>query len=563
MERLHDACGVVGIYAPEHEESSIDVRRYLTLALTALQHRGQESAGMAVYNHDGKIFPRVGMGKVREVFPDMGTDLPPTRIGIGHVRYSTTGSSCVENAGPFVVGAETQQPRYDAMAVAHNGNLVNGEALRKQFPPELLVSTTDSEAIALLLLQADGPTFRERMIATYPLLRGSYSLVMLAEGKLYAMRDPWGIRPLCIGRIGNIWIVASESCALERISATYVREVEPGELITIDEQGLHAEVLACQSRQSLCVFEYIYFSDATSQLNGRYVYNVREALGRELANEHPVEADLVVPVPDSSIPAALGYAAASGIPYGQAIIKNRYSDRSFIKPDQRLRELEVDLKFNLVRPKIQGARLVIVDDSIVRGNTMKRLVAALRHAGAKEIHLRSSAPPLRHPCYFGIDIPQEKELIAAGRSIEQIADYIGVDSLGYLSIAGLGRALNTLQENEQDRFDREQGTRNEEERFDREQGTRKGYPYHTKGAPASTGSMVGADSLGDCQGLAGTLGLDDETATRLLHNECCYGCMETHGWPFDPSQAQLITMLVGRDLSRPRANLSAPAAPGR
>ncbi len=489
MERLHDACGVVGMYAPEHEKS-IDVRRYLTLALTALQHRGQESAGMAVYNQDGKICHRISMGKVREVFPDTGTGLPPTHIGIGHVRYSTTGSSCVENAGPFVVGSgsgaeHSEQACSEAIAVAHNGNLVNGEALRKQFPPELLVSTTDSEVIALLLLQASGATFRERMKATYPRLRGAYSLVMLAEGKLYAMRDPWGMRPLCLGRIGTIWIVASESCALERIGATHVREVEPGELITIDEQGLHTEVLAQERRQSLCVFEYIYFSDATSQLNGRYVYNVRESLGRELAHEHPVEADLVVPVPDSSIPAALGYATASGIPYGQAIIKNRYSDRSFIKPDQRLRELEVDLKFNLVKPKIQGARLVIVDDSIVRGNTMKRLVAALRHAGVKEIHLRSSAPPLRHPCYFGIDIPQEQELIAAGRSIEQIADYIGVDSLGYLSIAGLGRALNTLEENEQ---------------------------------------------------------FDDETATRLLHNECCYGCMQTRGWPFDPAQAQFITV---------------------
>jgi amidophosphoribosyltransferase len=528
VERLHDACGVVGIYAPEHEES-IDVRRYLTLALTALQHRGQESAGMAVYDQDGKICHRAGMGKVRDVFPDTGTGLPPTCIGIGHVRYSTTGSSCVENAGPFVVGTGTEehpeQACNDAIAVAHNGNLVNGEALRQQFPPELLVSTTDSEAIALLLLQASGPTFRERMKATYPQLRGAYSLVMLAEGKLYAMRDPWGMRPLCIGRIGPIWIVASESCALERIGATYVREVEPGELITIDEQGLHTEVLEQEPRQCLCVFEYIYFSDATSQLNGRYVYNVREALGRELAREHAVEADLVVPVPDSSIPAALGYAAASGIPYGQAIIKNRYSDRSFIKPDQRLRELEIDLKFNLVKPKIQGARLVIVDDSIVRGNTMKRLVAALRHAGVKEIHLRSSAPPLRHPCYFGIDIPQEQELIAAGRSVKEIADYIGVDSLGYLSIAGLGRALNTLQENE-------------EERFDREQGTRKGYPYHTTGAtgvPASTGSMVGVP-------LAGTLGLDNETATHLLHNECCYGCMQTRGWPFNPQEAQLITV---------------------
>jgi amidophosphoribosyltransferase len=268
------------------------------------------------------------------------------------------------------------------------------------------------------------------------------------------------------------------------MGADFIRKVEPGELITIDEQGLHSEVLLRVPRKSLCVFEYIYFSDATSQLNGRYVYDVREALGRELAQEHPVVADLVVPVPDSSIPSALGYATASGIPYGHAIIKNRYSDRTFIKPDQRLRQLEVDLKFNLVKPKIAGARLVIVDDSIVRGNTMKRLVAALRNQGAREIHLRSSSPPLRHPCYFGIDIPQEDELIAANRSVQEIADYIGVDSLGYVSIAGLGRAI-----------------------------------------AAAGGKTIS----------------DDEAARSSLHSEFCYGCMERQGWPFDPMQARLIT----------------------
>jgi amidophosphoribosyltransferase len=475
MERLHDACGIVGIFARK-EEQSLDVRHYLTLALTALQHRGQESAGMAVYDSAGQIVHRVNMGKVREVFQDSGMSLPVTHCGIGHVRYSTTGSSCVENAGPFVVGPRRGQ--YDTIALAHNGNLVNGETLREQFPPEIFTSTTESEVIALLLLYADGETLRERMIATFPLLRGSYSLIMLAEGKLYAMRDPWGMRPLCIGRIGDNWIVASESCALDRLGATFVREVEPGELITIDERGMRGETLVKVSRQALCVFEYIYFSDATSQLNERYVYLVREALGRELAKEHPVDADLVLPVPDSSIPAALGYAEASGIPYSQAIIKNRYSDRTFIKPDQRLRQLEVDLKFNFVQPKIEGARLVIVDDSIVRGNTMKRLVSALRHRGVKEIHLRSSSPPLRHPCYFGIDIPQEAELIAAGRSIQEVADYMGVDSLGYLSMAGLGRAIQAAEEN---------------------------------------GAAI-----------------DDDSALKLLHSEFCYGCMDRRGWPFDP-----------------------------
>src|SRR5947207_6914892 len=338
MERMHDACGIVGIYSRQNREN-IDIRRYLTLALTALQHRGQESAGMAVYDSEGKIVSRVRMGKVREVFSDTGIGLPETRCGIGHVRYSTTGSSCVENAGPFVVGSEPNH--YEAIAVAHNGNLVNGPALRAQLPQELLISTTDSEAIALLPLHADGPSLRERMISIFPQLRGAYSLVILAEGKLFAMRDPWGMRPLCLGRIGENWIIASESCALDRLGASFIREAEPGELITIDEQGVHSEILIRMPRQALCVFEYIYFSDATSRLNDRYVYPVREALGRELAKEHPTNADLVIPVPDSSIPAALGYAAVSGIPYGQAIIKNRYTDRSFIKPDQRLRQLDV------------------------------------------------------------------------------------------------------------------------------------------------------------------------------------------------------------------------------
>ncbi|HEV2660231.1 MAG TPA: amidophosphoribosyltransferase, partial [Ktedonobacteraceae bacterium] len=387
----------------------------------------------------------------------------------------TTGSSCVENAGPFIVGA--RHGRYESIAVAHNGNLVNGPALRAMMPENAMISTTDSEVIALLLLDAEGQTLRERMIATFPLLRGAYSLVILSEGKLYAMRDPWGMRPLCLGRIGDSWIVASESCALDRTGATYVREVEPGELITIDEHGMRGETLVKMPRQSLCVFEYIYFSDATSEIHGRYTYTVREALGRELAKEFPVDADLVAPVPDSSIPAALGYAEQAGIPYGKAIIKNRYTDRTFIKPDQRLRQLEVDLKFNMVKPNIAGKRLVIVDDSIVRGNTMKRLVAALRRHGAREIHLRSSSPPLRHPCYFGIDIPQETELIAAGRSMQEVADYIGVDSLGYLSMAGLGRAM----------------------------------------ASSFDGSQ-----------------LNDDDALKLLDREFCYGCMEKQGWPFDP-----------------------------
>ena len=481
MERLHDACGVVGIYTsvatPDNEQ--IDVRCYLTQALIALQHRGQESAGIAVYSQQGYIASRVGMGKVREVFPDSGMGLPETHCGIGHVRYSTVGSNCVENAGPFVVEHEHGQMR--SIAVAHNGNLVNGKELLALLPSEILNGTTDTEVIARLLQHAEGATFSKRIAATFPRLRGSYSLVILAENKLYAMRDPWGLRPLSIGRIGeHNWIVASESCAFDHLGAIYLREVEPGELIMINEHGIHSKQLVKIPRQSLCVFEYIYFSDAASQLNGRFVYNVREALGRELAMEHPIEADLIVPVPDSSIPAALGYAEASGIPFGQAIIKNRYSDRTFIKPDQRLRVREINLKFNIVKPKIEGKRLVVVDDSIVRGNTMKRLVANLRDEGAREIHLRISSPPLRHPCYFGIDIPQRDQLVAAGRTVQEVADYISADSLGYLSLPGLGRAIYRANHDTQ---------------------------------------------------------LDNEAIQTFLHNEFCYGCMESQGWPYDPATA--------------------------
>jgi amidophosphoribosyltransferase len=292
------------------------------------------------------------------------------------------------------------------------------------------------------------------------------------------------------------------------MGATYVREVEPSEFITIDESGLHTEILSKSPRQALCVFEHIYFSDATSLLNNAYVYNVREALGRELAREHPVEADLVVPVPDSSIPSALGYAAEAGIPYGQAIIKNRYSDRSFIKPDQRLRQLEIDLKFNFVQPKIEGARLIIVDDSIVRGNTMKRLVSALRNRGVKEIHLRSSAPPLRHPCYFGIDIPQEAELIAAGRSIQEVADYIGVDSLGYLSLAGLGRAIR----------------RNAFEATVHPEDASNQVPTNGDKSP-----FIASGSRGPMH-----CAREDEQELQYLHENFCYGCMHKQGWPFDP-----------------------------
>ncbi len=477
MERLHDACGVVGIYTPRRNPR-IELVQQLILALAALQHRGQESAGIAIYESNGKMAHFTGMGKVHEVFPDGGRTLPAAYGGIGHVRYSTTGASCIENAGPCVVGHE--QPGYGALALAHNGNLSNSADLRAQFPPAALRTTTDSEILALMLLLADGPTLRERMIASIPHLRGAYSLAILAENKLYAMRDPWGMRPLCIGRLDDSWIVASESCVFDRLGASFIRNVEPGELVTIDENGVHAEILLQVPRQSLCVFEHIYFSDATSQLHGKAIYAVRRAMGRELAREHPAEADLVVSVPETAIPAALAYAAATGIPYEYAIIKNRYSDRTFIKTNQQQRQAALEQKFKLVKSIIAGARLVVVDDSIVRGTTMKYLVATLRQHGAQAVHLRSSAPALRYPCHFGIDIPQETELIASGRSVQEVAEYLGADSLGYLSLTGLSRSLRVKDESND----------------------------------------------------------TNDQALDFLHDHFCYGCMEKSGWPFNPEKSE-------------------------
>ncbi len=467
---LHDACGIVGIYDPNYQ---IDVNQYLVLALTALQHRGQESAGIAVTDPNGSIATVIGMGKARDVFAGGTGSLPHTACGIGHVRYSTTGSSCVENAGPFVVGPYGRL--FDQLDIAHNGNVVNVEALREQLPASgvELRSSTDSEIIAALLMVASGQTLGKRLRTVAPLLHGAYSLVILSEGRLYGLRDPWGMRPLALGKLGDGYILASETCAFDRVGATYVRDLDPGELVTIDQHGVHSEHFVRESRRALCVFEYIYFSDATSTLEEREVYSTREALGRELAREHPADADLVTPVPETAIPFALAFARESGIPYAEAMISSRYADRSFIKPDQRLRKLEIDLKFNFISSKVEGKRLVLIDDSIVRGNTLKILIAALRRKGATAVHVRIGSPPLKNPCYFGVDIPSQEDLIASTRTVDEVRTYLGADSLGYLSLAGLGRALGA------------------------------------HGNPAR--------------------------AEDYLYRRFCFGCLEQHGYPFDPT----------------------------
>jgi amidophosphoribosyltransferase len=431
-----EACGIIGIWEPSGAFSLAD---YLVLGLTELQHRGQESAGIAVCS-GGAIETRVGMGKVREVFPRGAGDLD-AHVGIGHVRYSTTGSSCVQNAGPFLVGRPGERP--GQIALAHNGNISNSDELRALLGDVILDSTTDSEIVAHLLLAAAGETFAEKLGGVIPLLRGAYSFVILSGGKLYGLRDPLGMRPLCVGRLGRGWILASETGAIEKLGGAWERDVRPGELVEIGgEGGLVSTQLVERERHAFCSFEYIYFAGAASSFDGRPVYAVRQALGKLLAREHPAPtADVVAGVPDSAVPAAIAYAAESGQPYAEALIKSRYSDRSFIKPDQRLRRLEVDLKFSIVRHNVEGKSVVLVDDSIVRGNTMKRAIAALRNYGAREVHLRISSPPLRNPCYYGIDIGSDEELIAAQADTERIAAYVGADSLGYLSLRGLAEAV--------------------------------------------------------------------------------------------------------------------------
>ncbi len=430
-----EACGVIGIWEPEQ---TFNVADYLVLGLTELQHRGQESAGIALWR-DGEIETRLGMGKVREVFPN-GGEASGTRAGIGHVRYSTTGSSCVQNAGPFLVGDSRQG--LGQIALAHNGNVSNSEELRSLLGDTALASTTDSEMVAHLLLRTKGQDLPERIGRLIPRLRGAYSFVVLAEGKVYGLRDPLGMRPLCLGRLGSGWAMASESSAIEKLGGVVERDVLPGELIELGEHGLRSTRLADSARHAFCVFEYIYFAGAASYINGKSVYGVRQALGRRLAREHPAPgADIVAAVPDSAVPAAIAYGEESGLPYAEAFIRSRYADRSFIKPDQRLRQLEVDLKFSIIRHNVEGRSLVLVEDSIVRGNTMKRAIAALRRYGAREVHLRISSPPVRNPCFYGIDISSDQELIAAHQSVEQIAEYIGVDSLGYLSLEGLAEAV--------------------------------------------------------------------------------------------------------------------------
>ncbi len=428
---MHESCGVFGVYGPDE-----DVARLTFFALFALQHRGQESAGIATT--DGKRFQIYAkMGLVSQVFDEDSLSHLNGNIAIGHNRYSTRGSSRVTNVQPIIVGKGKS-----AIALAHNGNIINAEYLYKELSDQgyTFQTTTDTEVIANLILSSPEKDWVDKIRYAMHRLQGAYSLTVMTNHHLFGVRDPLGIRPLCLGTVNGSWVIASESCALDHIGASFVREIEPGEIISITENGVDSyreEV----NRRALCIFEYIYFARPDSTINGRLLYQARQAMGEMLAEEHPVDADLVIGVPDSATAAGIGYSHKSGIPIGEGLIKNRYVGRTFIEPDQRIRDLGVKLKFNPLPQMLEGKRLVVVDDSIVRGTTTPQVIKMLRRAGVKEVHMRICAPPLRHPCFFGVDMATRRELIAAQKTVAEVKDFIGADSLGYLSIDGLIKAV--------------------------------------------------------------------------------------------------------------------------
>ena len=432
-ESLHESCGVIGVYAPEQSVAQIAF-----YGLYALQHRGQESAGIATATGK-RIHNYTGMGLVSQAFRETDLERLEGHIAIGHTRYSTTGSTQIQNAQPLLARHEDLE-----LALAHNGNVINAQELRQELIEQgcSFSSTTDSEVIAQLLACAPGEGWPEKVSYTMRRLQGAYSLTVMTKDTLLGIRDPYGVRPLCLGKLNGGWVIVSESCALDHLGAQYVREVDPGETIVVDQQGLTSIPYPGElPRPAPCVFEYIYFARPDSLLGGKLTYLTRQAMGRQLAREHPVDADIVIDIPDSATAAAVGYAQESQIPYSQGLVKNRYVGRTFIEPDQRFRDLGVRMKFNPLPEVIAGKRVVIVDDSIVRGTTTPHVVNMVRKAGAVEVHMRVCAPPIRFPCHFGVDLATQRELIAANMSVEDVRQYVGADSLGYMSMEGLLKSV--------------------------------------------------------------------------------------------------------------------------
>lgn len=425
-ESLHDHCGVFGIYAP-----SCDVAKITYFALHSLQHRGQESAGIAV--SDGKKLRSIrNLGLVTSVFNENNLNKLKGFIAIGHNRYSTTGGNTHANVQPVILSSN-----HKVFSLAHNGNIINSSELSQKLKNVKRSSTSDTEVLAKIISVASGEKWSDKIINAAPQLIGAYSIVACSKKRLYAFRDPWGFRPLSIGKLNGYYAISSETCAFDTIGATYIRDVNPGEIVQIDNSGFKVLGQIAPHNLKFCLFEYVYLARPDSMLNNVLVHSVRYKSGEILASEAPVKADLVSAIPDSGTSSALGFASKSGIPFGEALIKNRYIGRTFIQPEQHIREQGVKLKFNPMRQIVKNKRVVIVDDSIVRGTTMKKIVEVLRQCGVKEIHLRICSPPIRWPCFFGVDTPERKQLIAATKTIGEIRKYIAADSLKYLSLDGL------------------------------------------------------------------------------------------------------------------------------
>ena len=439
FDGLHEECGVFGAYDFDGE----DVASTIYYGLFALQHRGQESCGIAVSDTNGpkgKVMSYKDMGLVNEVFNPENLEKLKGNIGVGHVRYSTAGSSVRENAQPLVLNYVK-----GTLGMAHNGNLLNAVELREElsYTGAIFQTTIDSEVIAYLIARErlKVGTVEEAVKNAMLKIKGAYSLVVMSPRKLIGARDPFGFKPLCIGKRDNTYFLSSETCALDTVGAEFVRDVLPGEVVTITSKGIESDTSLCQKNTARCIFEYIYFARPDSKIDGMGVYESRINAGRILAKTHPVDADLVVGVPESGNPAALGFSLESGIPYGNAFIKNNYVGRTFIKPKQAQRESSVKVKLNVLKEAVAGKRVVMIDDSIVRGTTSARILSLLKNSGAKEVHVRISSPPFKHPCYFGTDIPSEDQLIATGKTVDEICKIIGADSLGYLEVDRLSEMI--------------------------------------------------------------------------------------------------------------------------
>ena len=427
-DKFHDECAVFGVYG--HEEAA----NLTYLGLYALQHRGQEASGIVA--GDGEQFCiQKGMGLVADIFHKSVLEKLPGHMAIGHNRYSTTGGNDLKNVQPLTVNFALGN-----LALAHNGNLINAQMLRHELEAygAIFQSTSDSEVIIHLIAHSRAGSFLSRVVDALNQVRGAFSVVLMTDNGLIAARDPYGLRPLCIGRLRSSWVVASETCAFDLLDAEYVREVEPGELIVITDQGLDSHHPFPKTVPAMCVFEYVYFARPDSRIFGsEAVYATRKALGRQLAQEAWVPADVVIPVPDSGVPAALGYAEGASVPFEAGLIRNHYVGRTFIEPEQSIRHFGVKVKLNAVPEVLEGKRVVVIDDSLVRGTTSRKIVKMIRQAGAKEVHMRISSPPIISPCFYGIDTPTKKELIASDHSIEEIRKYITADSLAYLSLDGM------------------------------------------------------------------------------------------------------------------------------